>query len=299
MRRCTRREALAHLGAGVALLATGGLAAPAAEPPRSALAKSGDPGPLTRAAIEALGGMSRFVACGATVVLKPNIGWDRTPEQAANTHPAVVATLVTLALEAGAAKVRVMDHTCNDARRCYRRSGIEQAAKEAGAETLHLRDGRGTEMQIRGELIGAWPVHREVIEADVLINVPIAKHHSLTRASLGMKNWLGAVAGRRNQLHQNVPLASVDLAAFFKPQLTVLDGTRVLLRNGPQGGNPADVAHPRVVMAGVDPVAIDAYGGTLLNLTPEDLPHLALALQRRLGSLTWDAPDLATVDLGA
>ncbi|MBD3235652.1 MAG: DUF362 domain-containing protein [Candidatus Eisenbacteria bacterium] len=299
MKSCTRREALTRMGVGAALLAGGGFPARAQAASSLALARNGEPEALTRAAIDALGGMGRFVPRGATVVLKPNIGWDRAPEQAANTHPAVVAILVTLALEAGAAKVRVMDHTCNDARRCYRRSGIQESAEQAGADLLHLRDGRGTQMHIGGELIGDWPVHREVVEADVLINVPIAKHHSLTRASLGMKNWLGAIGGRRNQLHQNVPLASVDLAAFFKPQLTVLDGTRVLLRNGPQGGDPADVSHPRVLMAGVDPVAIDAFGGTLLDLTPDDLPHLAMATARGLGSIDWDRSDLARIDLGA
>lgn len=297
MRRCSRREALGHLGLAALGLLTRPLAVRAADPPRCVLTKNADPASLTRAAIDGLGGMARFVSRGNTVVIKPNIGWDRTPEQGANTHPEVVAALVGLALKAGAGKVRVMDHTCNDARRCYRRSGIEEAAKQAGAETLYLRDGRGVDMEVCGEIVCTWPVHREVVEADVLINVPVAKHHSLTRASLGMKNWLGAIDGRRNQLHQNVPVAAVDLAAFFKPQLTVLDGTRVLLRNGPQGGNVEDVAHPRVVMAGTDPVSVDAFGATLLNLSPEDLPHLALAVERGLGQIAWDGPDLLTLDL--
>jgi uncharacterized protein (DUF362 family) len=297
----TRRRALGWIALGAIGL---GLdfrpgRAGAATPADLALIRNGEPGELTRRAIAELGGMSRFVPRGSTVVVKPNIGWDRPPELGANTHPEIVAAVVALALEAGAKKVRVMDHTCNDARRCYARSGIEAAARAAGAEVIHLPDGRGTEMAIGGERIPSWPVHREVIEADVRINVPVAKHHSLGGASLGMKNWLGAVDGRRNELHQEIARSIVDLAAFFKPALTVLDGTRVLQRNGPQGGDPNDLTHPRLVMAGTDPVAIEAFGSTLLGLTPDDLPQIALAAKRGLGQAAWDRPSLATVDLKA
>ncbi len=269
------------------------------QPPRCVLIKNADPGALTRTAIERLGGMARFVPSGSKVVIKPNIGWDRTPEQGANTHPEVVAALVSLALEAGAKQVKVMDNTCNDPRRCYRRSGIEKAAKNAGAKVVHLREGRGVEMDVGGELLRTWPVFREVLEADVLINAPVAKHHSLSLATLGMKNWFGAIDGRRNQLHQNVAQASAEMAAFFKPAPTVLDGTRVLQRNGPQGGNLDDVTQPRVLMAGGDPVAIDAFGGTLLGLTPDELPHIALAEAQGLGSRVWQADDIPVVDLKA
>ena len=300
--RCSRRRVLAGLALGVCslpLLRTSLARAQGASGGQANLAvvRNGSPDELARRAIEALGGMRRFVSHGSRVVLKPNIGWDRTPEQGANTHPEVVAALTRLALEAGARRVVVLDHTCNDARRCYARSGIEAAAKAAGAEVLHLPEGRGTEMNVGGEVVHTWPVHREVIEADLLVNIPAAKHHSLTRASLGMKNWLGAIDGRRNELHQDIDRASVDLAAFFKPGLTLLDATRLLLRNGPQGGDPADVAASRIVMAGLDPVAIDAFGGRLLQLTPADLPYLALAEKRGLGRADLERPDLIDIDL--
>jgi uncharacterized protein (DUF362 family) len=299
--RITRRQALGWMAWGALGLRYALLPRAAGEAPRAelALVRRGTPGALTRRAIEALGGMSRFVTRGSTVVIKPNIGWDRPPELGANTHPEVVATLITLALEAGAKRVRVMDHTCNDARRCYARSGIEAAARAAGADVIHLPDGRGTEMKIGGARLATWPVHREVVEADVLINVPVAKHHGLCKASLGMKNWLGAIDGRRNQLHQDIPGSSVDLAAFFKPSLTVLDATRLLRRNGPQGGSPEDVETPGLVMAGVDPVAIEAFGASLLGLAPTDLPQIAQAVERGLGQATWERPGLTTIDLEA
>ena len=296
--RLTRREALGWIGLGALAVAWAPQRAFAAEgPPELALARNGEPAELVRRTLAALGGMARFVSPGCRVVIKPNIGWDRTPEQGANTHPEVVVALIELAREAGAREVKVMDHTCNDPRRCYQRSGIEARAREAGAEVIHLREGRGTEMKIGGQLLSTWPVHREVIETDVLINVPVAKHHSLCGVSLGMKNWLGAIDGRRNQLHQKIGQASAELAAFFRPALTVLDATRLLLRNGPQGGDPADVSRPRLLMAGIDPVAIEAFGAGLLQLTAEDLPQIALAEAQGLGKRDWDRPGLVTLDL--
>ncbi len=302
MRCWTRRQILKSLAVGSlgASWLTGRRLPASAEPlsiPSGAIVRGGDAAEQVRQAIKALGGMSRFVQSGQNVVIKPNIGWDRSPEQAATTNPLVVAEIARLARDAGAERVRVMDHTCNDPRRCYKHSGIEEAAEAAGAEVIHLRKGRGQEVEINGRLVKRWPVFREVLEADVLINVPIVKHHGLCRATLGMKNWYGAIDGRRAQLHQEVPQSSVDLAVFFRPALTVLDGMRILLRNGPQGGNLDDVAHPGVLMAGTDPVAIDAFGGSLLNLTPEDLPHLALAEQAGLGSAKLDRADILTIDL--
>ncbi|RLC22659.1 MAG: cytoplasmic protein [Deltaproteobacteria bacterium] len=297
MKRLTRRQAIAMLGGTLGYVLLGPRATLGRALPRAAIASKGDASSLTRAAIEAIGGMGCFVKPGARVVVKPNIGWDRRPEQGADTHPEVVAEIVRLAREAGASRVLVMDHTCNEPRRCYRRSGIQDAVKAAGGKMVHLRPNRAVEMDVGGELIRRWPVFKEIVEADVLINAPVAKHHSLSLASLGMKNWFGAIAGERSRLHQNVPLASVDLANFFRPALTVMDATRVLVRNGPQGGNPEDVIHPGMVMASVDPVAADAFGASLLHLGFDQMPHLKLAEQRGLGSARWeDAPDIIRVE---
>jgi uncharacterized protein (DUF362 family) len=298
MYQLTRREMLRQLGIGAIGLPVLLNMSPvrAQSYPRGVIARNGDPETLTFQAIAALGGMERFVKKGQTVLIKPNIGWDRRPEQGANTHPEVVAAIVKLAINAGAKKVLVGDNTCNDPRRCYKRSGIATAAENAGAKMIHLREGRGTEKDIGGKILQKWPVFREILEADVLINAPVAKHHSASRATLGMKNWYGAIDGMRNQLHQNIPQTCVDLAAYFKPHLTVLDGTRVLTTNGPQGGNLDDVIHPQAVMASTDPVAVDAFGGSLLSLTPEDLPHLALAAAHGLGDMNWQADDIRTID---
>ena len=192
--------------------------------PDIALVQGGEsPAVLTSEAVKDLGGMGKFVSKGDVVMIKPNIGWDRTPELAACTNPEVVKTLVEMCLAAGAKKVIVMDNTTNQAQRCYARSGIQAAAKAAGADVPFVNARRVKKMAIKGEWLKDWDVIQDFVEADKLINVPIAKHHSLCRVTMGMKNWLGAIGDPRNQLHQKLDEAMVDLAAFFKPTLTVLD----------------------------------------------------------------------------
>jgi len=278
-----RRDFLKNLiVGGLALqLAPEVLAQPAS--PELAVVEGESPATITREAIKALGGMSRFISRGDKVLIKPNIGWDRTPEMAACTNPEVVAALVAMSLEAGAKEVVVMDHTINQPKRCYARSGIQDAAKAAGAKVLFTDEQRLKKMSLKGEWLKEWEVFQDFVEADKLINVPIAKVHSLSRVTLGLKNWLGAVGGNRNQLHQKIDQAVVDLGAFFKPTLTVLDAYRVLFRNGPQGGRVSDTRLQKTVVAGVDPVAVDAYGATFFELKPQELAFLKLAQSRGLG----------------
>jgi len=138
-------------------------------------------------------------------------------------------------------------------------------------------------MALKGEWLKEWEVLLDVVEADKLINVPIAKHHSLSRLTLGGKNWLGATGGARNQFHQSLDKTIVDLAAFFKPQLTVLDAYRILVRNGPQGGRVSDTELRKTVVAGTDPVAVDALGASFFGVAPAELPYLGMAQARGLG----------------
>lgn len=238
-------------------------------------------------AVNALGGMRRFVARNDVVVVKPNIGWDRTALQAANTNPAVVAAVVRLALEAGARKVIVTDASCNDPGRCFQRSGIWAAAHRAGAEVMLPAEHRFRTMRLRGEVLDEWPVYRTLIEADKVINVPVAKHHNLARYTAAMKNWYGTLGGRRNRLHQSIDLSVADLATFMRPTLTVVDALRVLIRNGPQGGNVDDTRRMNVVLATTDQVAADAYGCTLIDQRPENLPYLRIGEERRIGTTQW------------
>jgi uncharacterized protein (DUF362 family) len=253
--------------------------------PDLSMVQGDSPDQITKEAIAAVGGIKRFVAKGDVVIVKPNIGWDRSPEQAACTNPEVVKALVELCVEADAKQVIVMDNTINPARRTYARSGIAKAAKEAGAKVPYVNPHHLKKMALNGEWFKEWEVYTDFVEADKIINVPIAKTHSLSRLTMGLKNWLGAVGGARNQLHQGLDYAMIDLAKFFKPALTVLDAYRILVRNGPQGGRLSDAELKKTIVAGVDYVAVDALGATFFDIKPEELPYLQLASERGIGSI--------------
>jgi uncharacterized protein (DUF362 family) len=243
-----------------------------------------DPRALVRRAFDDLGGVGRFIAHGDVVVLKPNIAWDRTPEQAATTNPELVAEVVKQCVQAGAKRVIVTDVSCNEAERCFRRSGIAAAARAEGADVILPDPARFREVNLGGEVLQNWQVFEPFLLADKVINLPIAKHHALTGATLGFKNWYGILGGERNRLHQQIHQSLVDLAAFMLPTLTLLDCYRVLLRNGPTGGNLEDVALHKTLVAGTDPVAVDAYAAkTYWNLDADAMPYLKLAEKRGLG----------------
>ncbi len=242
---------------------------------------------LTRAAIEALGGMSRFITKGDVVFVKPNIGWDRKPELAGNTNPDVVATVIKMCLEAGAKQVKVSDNTCHAQERTFARSGIKEAAEKVGARVFFLNPKRYKKMAIDGKIIKEWDIYPEIMEADKLINIPIVKHHTISGATIGMKNLMGIIGGSRDQFHQRIDQTLPDLAAFAKPDLIIVDGIRVLLRNGPVGGNIKDVARKDTIAAGTDQVALDAFGAELLGRIPEEISHIKEAALRGLGKIDY------------
>ena len=258
---------------------------------------NGAPQRMVDEALKALGGMERFISRGDVVVLKPNIGWDRTPQQAANTNPDLVKRVAELCFNAGAKKVVVTDVSCNDPRRCFQRSNIAKSAGEAGADVLLPEEHKFRDFRIGGELLSVWPIYTPIIEADKVINLPIVKHHNLCRATMGLKNWYGLLGGRRNQLHQNIELGITDLAAFLRPTLTILDAYRIMVSNGPQGGNLNDVRLMKMLIAGTDPVAVDSFGATLLEIQPGTLPYLNVAEQRGLGKVDFTQLNMKNVNL--
>ena len=253
----------------------------------------GEPRALVQKALENLGGIRRFIARQDVVVIKPNIAWDRTPEQAANTNPELVAEVVRQCWEAGAKRVIVTDVSCNEAQRCFHRSGIEVSARSAGAEVILPDPEKFREVDMGGVVLKSWPVFTPFLEADKILNLPIAKHHELTGATLGMKNWYGILGGQRNRLHQQIHQSLADLAGFMLPTLTIMDCYRILLRNGPTGGNLEDVALKKTIVAGTDPVALDAYvAKAYWNLDAEHLPYLRMAANRGLGVVEFEKLDI-------
>jgi uncharacterized protein (DUF362 family) len=257
--------------------------------PHLTVVQGGEPRELVQRALEDLGGIRRFVSRQDVVVLKPNIAWDRTPEQAANTNPEVVAEVVRQCWQAGAKRVIVTDGSCNEPRRCFQRSGIQAAARAEGAEVILPDPELYREVDLGGVVLKSWPVFTPFLEADKIINLPIAKHHMLVGVTLGMKNWYGILGGQRNRLHQQIHQSLADLASFMLPTVTLLDCYRILLRNGPTGGNLEDVVLKKTMVAGTDPVAIDAYvAKAYWNLDAEQLPYLEMAAARGLGTVDFE-----------
>ncbi len=251
---------------------------------------------MVRRGVRAIGGMDKLVSRGDNVVIKPNIAWDRRPEFAVNTNPFVVAALVELCLEAGANKVSVFDHTCaTNPSTSYINSGIEKAAKEVGAEVKFVSKSLFRDIKIpAGKALDTWPFYEKLIyqdEADVLINVPIAKQHSASRLSMALKNTLGMVGGNRGSLHKDIHSKIADLNKVVKVDLAILDAFRTLRRHGPTGGRLEDVDNnietARRLAFSVDPVAVDSYGATLFGYQGEDIGFIREAYEAGLGEVDF------------
>jgi uncharacterized protein (DUF362 family) len=261
-----------------------------------AIARGPDAAANVRRAVEAMGGMGRYVKRGERVVIKPNIGWNRLPEQAANTNPDVVAEVVKLVAAAGASKIWVTDVSVNTPEQCFARSGIEKAAKAAGATVVRPDAPAFREVDVQGKLLRTADILFPFVDADRVINVPVVKQHGLSGATMAMKNWYGMLGGQRVKLHQNIHLSIVDLASMIKPTLTIMDATRILLANGPTGGSLADVKQMDTIAVSSDEVALDAFGASLLGLSPTSLGFIVEGMKAGLGTPEWR--NLKTEELG-
>ncbi len=246
-----------------------------------------------------LGGLDKFVRPGNSVLVKPNIAWDRAPEYAANTNPFVVAALVELALAAAAAEVKVYDYPCDNRRRTYDASGIADAARDAGAQVSYVDDALAKTVKIpAGIAVKKATVYGDVLQTDVIINVPVAKDHSLARLTLGMKNMMGILLEDRGRWHQRLSAKLVDLAQVIKPALTVIDATRVMTANGPSGGDLSYVKRLDKLVVAADVAAADAYATTLFGLRPVDVGVVAEARRRGFGTTELDHIAVTTVAAG-
>ncbi len=258
---------------------------------RLAVAK-GEAASATRLVLEALGGIDAFVKKGDVVILKPNASFPNPPSWGCNTSPEVVATVAKLCLEAGAKRVTVVDNTLGNPDLCFSRSGLKDALSSLPQVRLLApkQESMYKEVQIiKGVALRKTKIFKEVMEADKFINLPTAKSHSATGVSLGIKGLMGLVWDR-NTFHRDMDLdqAIADLATVLKPTLTILDATRGLLTAGP--GGPGKVEHWNTIVAGTDPVAVDAYGVTLgqwygQTVRPEQVKHLVAAKSHGLGTL--------------
>ena len=241
-------------------------------------------------AVQSLGGMKKFVNPNEVVVVKPNMSFDRTPDLAANAHPVVVRKVVELCLEAGAKKVKVLDHTVNDARRAYANSGIQAAVediRDPRAVVEFVDNRKFVEIAIpKARSLKKWPFYSDVLEADRFINIPVAKQHSEARVTMAMKNMMGVIGGWRGRCHIGLHQNIADLNLILRADLTILDATRILTQGGPSGGRTEYVQVKNMVLAGVDPVAIDAYGTVhLFHLKPADIGYIVKGHEMGLGEM--------------
>lgn len=249
--------------------------------------KGGEPDAMFDRAIKSLGGMKRFVKPNQSVVVKPNIGWDVTPERAGDTNPTLVKHIVKHCLDAGAKDVYVFDHTCDNWTRCYKNSGIESAVKEAGGKIVPgNNESYYQKVDIpNGKRLKEAQVHELIFESDVFINVPILKTHGGTKLTIAMKNLMGVVWDRgywhRNDLHQCI----ADFAAFRKPDLNIVDAYNVMKRNGPRGVSVDDVVTMKSQIISTDIVAADAASAKLFGMEPADIQHIVYANELNAGTM--------------
>ncbi|MCF8331595.1 MAG: DUF362 domain-containing protein [Bacteroidales bacterium] len=257
--------------------------------------KDGQPDKMFDRAMEAMGGMQKFVKPNQTVVVKPNIGWDVVPEKAANTNPTLVQRIIKHCFDAGAKKVYVFDHTCDNWQKSYKNSGIEKAAKDAGAKVApgHT-EGYYEEVNVpKGKKLTKTKEHELIQESDVFINVPILKNHGSARLTVSMKNLMGIVWDRRfwhrNNLHQCI----ADFASYRKPDLNVVDAYRVMLRNGPKGVSTADVRTMRYQIVSDDMVAADTAAAKIFGTTIDKVDYIKIA-----GKAGYGESDLTKLKIG-
>ncbi|MBU1625855.1 DUF362 domain-containing protein [bacterium] len=247
-----------------------------------------DPYRLAENALELFGGLQRIINRGDVVVVKPNIGWDRIPLQAANTNPRVIEAIIKKCYDAGAKTVNVFDNTCNDPRRSYIRSGIKEAVIKSGGNIEFIDEKKFKDMNINGEKLKKWKVYSKAVECDKFINVPILKHHSLAGLTISMKNLMGVVSDPRNIWHKDLDNYLVDITRFIKPSLTIIDAFRTLFRNGPSGGTPDDVKMLHSIIISKDPVGADSQAAELMGVPIDSLKYIKLAQSMSLGS--FDLP---------
>lgn len=261
------------------------------------VAKSDSPSKATIDAIEALGGIGKFVRSGDVVVIKPNVAFPNPPEWGSTTNPEVVIAIVKLCLDANARSILIIDHPVTKPKQCLTRTGINDAVNKIASDkvkvSMEMERRSYTEVKLeKAKALEKTDVHKSILKADVFINIPVAKSHSTTTVSFGMKNLMGLIWDR-SYLHQKIDLHQgiADLSTFIKPSLIIMDASKALITRGPEG--PGRTEKLNTIISGIDPVAVDAYTVTLSSWNgrkykPEDIRHISSAYEMKLGEMNID-----------
>jgi uncharacterized protein (DUF362 family) len=261
--------------------------------------KNGEPAALVDAAIKAAGGMGRFVKKRQTVVVKPNIGWDREPEAGATTNPELVGRIIQHCINAGAKKVYVFDNSCDYGPSCYKTSGIQNAAKSAGAIIVpgnHERYYQEVKIPNAKKLTNT-KVHELILESDVYINVPVLKQHSSSSLTLAMKNQMGVVWDRGAYHAKDLHRCIADFCLYRKPDLNIMDAYRITLRNGPQRAGKDDVVLKKDLLLSTDIVAVDAAAAKIFGTDPKNINHIYYGYQEGIGNMELDKLNIKKISL--
>ncbi len=264
----------------------------------------GEPVAMFRKGIAEIGGMGKFVKKGQKVVIKPNIGWDKVPELAGNTNPELVGEIIRQCIKAGAKEVVVFDHTCDDWRKCYKNSGIEDAAKAAGAKMVPAHEeSYYREIDLpNGISLKKTKIHQAILDSDVWINVPVLKNHGGAKMSISMKNHMGIVWDRgyfhKNDLQQCI----ADICTMNKPAvLNVVDSYRMMKTNGPRGKSEADVVLAKAMFLSQDIVAVDTAATNFFNQIREmpltSVTHLSKAEELKVGTMNLESLNIKRIKL--
>jgi len=240
---------------------------------------------ITKGLIERMGGMKRFISKNDIVMIKPNIAWNRSVEYAANTNPEVLKAIIEEVFNAGAKKVIVMDNTCHNAELSYKKSGIQNLAKQMGAEVRFVDDKRLGLYNFKGEFVKKYPVYRDFLEVDKFINVPILKHHGLSGLTIAMKNLYGVLGGRRGKLHRKIHKSIADISYGFKNDLIIVDAFRILKNHGPVGGNLSDVEMKKTVIGATNIMEADVVAANIFGKEPKTIGFLREGYKRGIGEI--------------
>jgi len=264
----------------------------------------GEPADMLQKALPEIGGIGRYVKTGAKVVVKPNMGWDKLPEQAANTNPELLMELIRQCFAAGAAEVALFDHTCDEWSRCYKNSGIEEAAKAAGAKVLPAHE----EIYFRsislpsGVVLQEAKVHQAILDSDVWFNVPVLKHHGGTNLTIAMKNYMGVVWDRKFFHRHNLQQCIADICTMPKrPALNIVDAYRVVKSNGPRGRSTSDVVMPKALFISEDIVAVDTvatkFFSQIREMSLENVAHIAHGQELKIGTMNTDSLNIKRIKM--
>ncbi len=292
--RGVRRRTFIKTGAAALAVVPAAAGAADAKPKATLVVVHGTDIPkMVAAGIEKMGGWARFIKPGGKVAIKPNLAWKSKPEQGGNTHPDILRAVVLAAESAKAKQITIPENTCQPEKEAFAASGANDAIKGTKARLYRPRPSDYKAVEIpSGKVCRKAKVARDLVEADCLVNMPVAKHHGGATLSISMKNWMGAVDNttRRTWHREGLHQCIADFSTFLKPTLIVIDATRIMLDHGPQG--PGKLAHPNEIIFATDPVAADAYAASLFGHKPSDVPHIRIAAEMGLG-----CADLAQVKI--